>query len=123
MTRGAALGAFGLAPSVVRQFLSAARVPTLTRSTFEPLVGDVFGVDFGGTFERVTLAEVNGLASARSSRDEDRFALVFRTPLGPRRPDGIHVVAHPRIGEAPVYLSAVDRGVKALNYEAVFFGA
>jgi hypothetical protein len=123
ITTGAAFGAIGLAPSALKRLLFAPRGPSLTWSTFEPLVGDVFGVNFGGGFERVVLAQVKGLSSARSAHDEDRFALLFQAPLGPRRPDGIHLLTHPRIGDASVFLSSVDRGAKLLSYEAIFYRA
>jgi hypothetical protein len=123
MTRGAALGALGLVPSVLKRLLLAGPAPRLARSTFEPLVGEVFGVNFGAGLERLVLTQVKALSPGRSAQDEERFALWFRAPMGQRRPDGIRVVQHPRIANTSMFLSSVDRAAKGLSYEAIFYRA
>jgi hypothetical protein len=73
----------------------------------------------GGDDFDVVLAEINDLSpSARG--DENRFALVFRAPVGQAPAQGIRTLRHERTGDTGIFVAPVGRAVGGLNYEAVF---
>jgi hypothetical protein len=91
----------------------------LTRSRFAPLVGTTFRMTGGGDNLDVVLSEIHDLVPVRRSQDEKRFALRFDASRAHRRTEGIRTLHHPQVGNVVLFVSPVDRGVKALHYEAV----
>jgi len=91
----------------------------LTRSTFTPLVGTTLRMTGGGDDFDVVLEEVNDL-SPSAPGDEDRFALVFRAPVGQAPTQGIRTFRHGRTGDTGIFVAPVGRAVGGVNYEAVF---
>jgi hypothetical protein len=97
----------------------AAPVKGLTRSRFAPLVGATFRMTGGGDDLDVVLAEINDLVPLLRAHDERRFALRFDAPRGHRRTEGIRTLHHRQVGNVVMFVSPVDRGAKALHYQAV----
>jgi hypothetical protein len=91
----------------------------LTRSTFTPLLGTTLRMTGGGDDFEVVLEEINDL-SPSAPGDENRFALVFRAPVGQAPTQGIRTFRHERTGDTGIFVAPVGRAVDGLNYEAVF---
>jgi hypothetical protein len=95
----------------------------LTLARFTPYVGSEFEIRTGGAQAvRVTLAE----ATARTPRPADRpglvgesFSLVFAGNGTKAFDHGTQRVVHPALGAFPLYLVAVDRGLRSQHYQAV----
>jgi hypothetical protein len=114
-----AVAMLSAAPVSLAHLPRGARRASLKRSTFTPLLGDAFRMTGGGDDVEVVLAEINNILSSRQTADDDRFALVFRAPVDHARTEGIRTFRHPKIGHVSMFVAPIDRGVKALRYEAV----
>lgn len=68
---------------------------------------------------KVVLSAVNDLVPTLRANDENRFALLLEAPAGHVRSQGVRKLRNARFGEVVLLLVPVDRGVKALRYEAV----
>jgi hypothetical protein len=67
----------------------------------------------------VVLAAVSNLLPVLRKDDPNRFALLFEAPLNHARTEGIRTFHHHAIGPVSLFVSPVDRGVRARHYEAV----
>ena len=98
---------------------------TLTRSTFEPYVGQRFRL-------RSSSAGANGLelfkvralrlgpsTSTQANRDEN-FSLLFRGPLAEPLEQGVHDLEHRRLGEVAIFLVPMLPEADARYYEGIF---
>ena len=91
----------------------------LTRSTFTPLLGTTLRMTGEGDDFDVVLEEINDL-SPSAQGDEDRFALVFRAPVGQAPTQGIRTFGHERTAGTGIFVAPVGGTVGGLTYEAVF---
>jgi hypothetical protein len=114
---GVALGSFLVVPAAWARSSNATVRRTLVRSHFKPLVGAKLRMTGGGNHVTVVLAEVKDLAPAGSSADQ--FALLFKVPRRQRVSEGIRTLHHSAFGQVDLFISPVDRGVKARYFEAV----
>jgi hypothetical protein len=97
----------------------ARKAGALKRSRFTPLVGAQLRMTGGGVDARVVLAEVSDLSPVLRPHDPDRFSLLFRVPRGHHVSPGIRTFHHPHLGRVALFVSPVDRGIKARHFEAV----
>jgi hypothetical protein len=112
----AAIGLLALSPA--RAFAQATG-SRLIRHRFTPLVGESFRMTGGGHNIKVVLTKVGDLTPVLRAHDPNRFALLFRIPDGRQPTPGIRSFRHPAVGTVDLFVSPVDRGAKALHYEAV----
>ncbi len=100
--------------------LSAPAAPRpLTRSAFEPCVGDEFSFDTG-TFEQVRarLERVAPLPGAAAAKSEGQFALQFAVAPAQSLAQASYRVSHPRFGTFVMFVSPNDAEGRIV--EAVF---
>jgi hypothetical protein len=94
----------------------------LEAADFQPEVGSGFSVVSAGhgvQIElRLTAVEVRGHGG---DGGRDPFALHFCGPVEPVLTHDTHLVHHPRLGRAPLFLGPIGRDEDgALRYEAIF---
>ena len=91
----------------------------LTVETFEPIVGDAFGVEAGPGAELVLVLEV---AEAVGDRPGGRqpFRLQFSGPHDPLLPQAIHPLRHADLGALEIFIVAIGQGDEHTTYEAIF---
>jgi hypothetical protein len=106
-------------PLAVIRRAGSARLVSLSRSTFIPLLGKTFRMTGNGTINHVVLDEINDLFPVAQAEDENRFALVFRGPTGAARTDGIKKFHHSNIGAISMFVVPVGMGTKFVHYEAI----
>jgi hypothetical protein len=100
--------------------------PTLVRSTFEPLVGERFGLSSSGSGpgpDGLELFKVRPLRfgpTAAQPGGQDSFSLLFRGPLADSLEQGVYTLEHHRVGELAVFLVPMWPEHDALYYEGVF---
>jgi hypothetical protein len=94
-----------------------AAVASLTRSTFDGLVGSKFRLVDGPDAQSVVLEDVAGLTGARAS--EGRFSLLFRGAKSSAWEQGTYDLQHKAIGKVRLLVVPVDRGVKAHRYQVI----
>jgi hypothetical protein len=118
---GAGAGFAGLliAPSAWARSSAATARKTLVRSHFKPIVGAKLKMTGGGNDVDVVLSEITDLVPRLRPDDPNRFALVFTAPRDHRPTSGIRTLQHDAFGQVALFVSPVDRGVKAHHYEAV----
>jgi hypothetical protein len=68
--------------------------------------------------ELAELVEFPTLTHSRS--DVERFSLYFYGPNDPFLPQGTYRLAHERLGEQDIFLTAVAQEPRGYRYEAVF---
>jgi hypothetical protein len=97
------------------------RIAALRREHLEPLVGDLFRVCHEPDAAPLRLIEVTDLTRAKASpRFRPAFSILF-VDTGPgRRPQRIHLLDHPALGELALMLVPVGPGEGGELYEAVF---
>lgn len=116
---GATLALLGTAPAAWARGAAAASPKSLRRSHFAPLLGAKLRMTGGGVDVDVVLAEVGNLVPVLRKDDPNRFALLFEAPRNHTRTEGIRSFHHDQLGSVALFVSPVDRGVKARHYEAV----
>jgi hypothetical protein len=89
-----------------------------TVATFEPLVGDRFGVGEGSTAVELVLESATAAGEWPGGRDP--FSLVFLGPGEPMLPQAIHVLRHAGLGVLEIFLVPIERGDDGVRYEAIF---
>jgi hypothetical protein len=94
-------------------------VASLTRSSFEPLVGSKFRLIDGSNAQAVVLEDVAGLQPSRPGSSEGRFSLLLRGARSTAWEQGTYVLQHRAIGQARLLVVPVDRGVKAYRYQII----
>jgi len=116
---GAAAWALALAPDAWASSTSASRLSSLTRSHFQPLVGAKLRMTAGGTDVHVVLVGVHDLLPVLRPNDPNRFSLMLDVPRQGLCTAGIKTFHHRHLGRVDLFISPVDRGIKARHYEAV----
>ena len=94
----------------------------LTKSDFEPFLGEAFAVDVEGaeTFE-IELVEAARIGSDSSyTTREEPFAVVYRGPHDPLLQQGMYRLNHEGLGEITLFLVPVGPDDEGMRYEAVF---
>jgi hypothetical protein len=92
---------------------------SLTPADFQPAVGTVFEVHYGGAAPLpIRLTEVVAFGERPGHRQP--FALRFEGPDSPVLAQVTHRLAHPELGELELFLGPVQSGSDAITYEAVF---
>lgn len=95
--------------------------PTLTRSTFIPLVQSSFKmIDARGKTVSVVLSDIGDL-NAASAGSQTRFSLVFDGPTKTAGPQGMYSFRNATLGDFSLFVVPVDRGVVAQHYQAVVY--
>lgn len=116
---GVAAGALVFVPNAWgRSILRGGRGP-LVRSHFKPLVGEKLRMTGGQTDVHVVLTAVHDLLPVLRPNDPNRFSLLFAVPRGHRCAEGTMTFHHRDLGRVDLFVSPVDRGIKARHYEAV----
>ena len=90
----------------------------LTLATFEPLVGDRFGIDDAPAAGELVLGSATAAGEWPGGRDP--FSLVF---LGPREPllaQAIYGLRHAELGLLEIFLVPIARDADGARYEAIF---
>lgn len=90
----------------------------LTLATFEPLVGDRFGVD--GTVAAVELVLESATAAGEWPGGRAPFSLVFRGPVEPLLPQATYALRHAGLGVTEIFLVPFARDADGVRYEAIF---
>jgi len=116
---GVALGALALAPGAWAKSISRSGGGTLRRSHFKPLVGAKLRMTGGDTGVHVMLVGIHDLLPVLRPNDPNRFSLLFAVPRDHRCAEGIMTFHHRDLGRFDLFVSPVDRGLKARHYEAV----
>lgn len=91
----------------------------LTLSTFEPLVGDRFGVDAAPTGTKFVLESATAAAGESPGRRAP-FSLTFLGPGEPLLPQAIYALRHADLGVLEIFLVPIARGAEGVRYEAIF---
>jgi hypothetical protein len=116
---GVALGALVVAPDAWAKTILGNSRGSLRRQHFKPLVGSKLRMTGGQTDVQVVLAGIHDLLPVLQPHDPNRFSLVFAVPRGHRCAAGIMTFHHRDLGHVDLFVSPVDRGIKARHYEAV----
>jgi hypothetical protein len=115
-------GAFALlatSPSAWARRVTRVGRTALQRSHFKPLVGEKLRMTGGGNDVHVVLSEITDLVPKLRADDPDRFALLFTVGRSHHATPGIRTLHHDALGQVALFVSPVDRGIKARHYEAV----
>lgn len=73
----------------------------------------------GGVTVIVVLTKIGNLTPVLREDDPNRFVLLFEAPLNHERTQGIRRLYHDALRPVSLFVSPVDRGVRARHYEAV----
>lgn len=92
----------------------------LELATFEPCVGEVFGVEVGGGSLELTLTEAS--AGPWQPEGEATFAyeLVFRGPADPVLAQATYRMTHATLGLLEIFVVPLSRDPEGTTYQAVF---
>lgn len=90
------------------------------RSTFAPLVGEVFEAVFTDGRLPLTLAEVRVVGGARPGANREPFALTFHGKPTLRLPQHIYRLEHGTLGAMEIFLVQTGADGNASHFEAVF---
>lgn len=93
-------------------------IENLTRSHFEPHVGDTFTIAVDGTNVALVLKEAKPLGTAL--REGGAFSLSFVGPTSPLLPQAIYPLGHGTLGTLEIFVVPVGRDSNGVAYEAVF---
>ncbi len=119
LRNGTVIALLSTAPLSLAEKAEAAPRAQLTRSTFAPLLGRTLRMTSKRSSVKVVLTEINDLLPIGRTSDEDRFSLVFSAPKGEARTQGIKEFRHPQIGTMSMFAAPIDRGTRAVRFEAV----
>jgi hypothetical protein len=93
----------------------------LTLEDFAATVGTAYAADAGpaGTVElRLLSADAAGGPVPGAARAP--FSLVFSGPFEAQLPQATFLLAHPELGELPIFLVPIGSDADGVRYEAVF---
>jgi hypothetical protein len=90
----------------------------LNLATFEPLLGQTFGVEIPSG-SPVTL-QLTAVTRARPVQGFEAFSLLFAGPEAVPLAQGTYAFSHDAIGTHPIFIVPVARDANGLVYEAVF---
>jgi hypothetical protein len=107
------------APAAWARNVVAASRSSLARSRFVPVLGSTFRMTGDGHDVDVVLAQITDLSPVLRAADQDRFALLFDVSVGQPLASGIRTFHNDDVGEVSLFVSPVDRGIKAGHYEAI----
>jgi hypothetical protein len=97
---------------------SPTMIENLTRSHFEPHVGDVFAIATEGADVPLVLNEAKPLGTAL--REGGAFSLSFIGPASSLLPQATYPLRHAVLGEVEIFIVPVGRHKDGVVYEAVF---
>ncbi|MBV9336790.1 MAG: hypothetical protein JO243_12975 [Solirubrobacterales bacterium] len=97
---------------------SECSLASITAEDFRPLVGTRFGVAAGPFASE--LIEVHALDGTAGPGLRSPFSLIFRGPLEPLLPQGIHRLEHGQLGTLDLFLVPIGPDQAGMRYEAVF---
>ena len=90
----------------------------LTRSHFEPHVGDAFTVSAGEADIPLVLKVAKPLGTAL--REGGAFSLSFAGPASPVLPQATYRLSHGALGALELFIVPVGRDQESVFYEAIF---
>jgi hypothetical protein len=91
-------------------------IESLTRSHFEPHIGDVFTITDSSL--SLTLKAMKPLGGAL--REGGAFALNFAGPAAPLLPQSIYPLRHAALGAMDLFIVPIGRDKDSIIYEAIF---
>lgn len=91
----------------------------LTRELFAPLVGDTFTLQAADGYVEAVLEQVEVGQPVPGGAPEP-FSLLWLGPAAPQLQQGMHVVAHPEIEPAEIFLVPVGPHGAGMRYQAIF---
>jgi hypothetical protein len=96
----------------------------MSLDSFVPHVGTRFSVRPDGAWPvRVTLVEAERLPSRSADRPGlagDAFSLIFANDGAKAFDQGTHMLAHPGLGQFPLFLVPVGIGRRGQHYQAIY---
>lgn len=124
LASGASLAGAGLVgvqvPRAAASTLATSRDLALRRSTFLPLLGEVFRIVHEQGSLAVVLRQVSDLQPNVSPGAEDQFSLIFSSGmLGPVLSQGTYPVSHPGRGRISLFVVPVGGLGTAQQYQAI----
>ena len=91
---------------------------TLTRSHFEPHIGDVFTITGSDPSLSLTLKSAKPLGTAL--REGGAFALNFVGPAAPLLQQSIYPLRHAAFGTLDLFIVPIGKDKDGIVYEAIF---
>jgi hypothetical protein len=91
----------------------------VTKETFDPVKGGVFGLRHDGATITLELSAVLG-TRLKGAATREQFSLHFRGPTTPLLPQQIYRLQHQDIGVLDIFLVPIGRDATGMIYEAVF---
>lgn len=92
---------------------------SLSLSLFAPLVGESFTLQAADGFVEAELLSAQPGHPAPGGAPEP-FSLLWRGPQAPQLQQGMHVVAHPAMEPAEIFLVPVGVDADGTQYQAIF---
>jgi hypothetical protein len=100
------------------------KLTTLTKETFDDLVGETFRLELEGGELALEISETRSLLESQELGPEDRkpFSVIFVAPPEPFLPQAIYHLSHPKLNDLPLFLVPLgpEGQGKPFRYEAVF---
>jgi hypothetical protein len=100
--------------------MSMFELEKVSRSTFEPLIGQTFEVVFSDGRLPLTLASVKPLGEARPGATRDPFALTFHGAPALRLPQRMYRLEHATSGGMEIFLVQTGADAATSQFEAIF---
>lgn len=92
----------------------------LELATFQPCVGDTFGVETGGGLLELTLTEATAGQWQPEGKTAFAFELIFTGPREPILPQAIYRMTHPDLGGVEIFIVPLKSEDEGTTYQAVF---
>lgn len=94
----------------------------LTKSVFEPLVGETFDIphpESGEVYTRLTLQSLTDIGRPHPGRSEP-FSLIFHGSREAPLPQGNFVFRHPAIGDQHLFIVPIGEKADIREYQSIF---
>ena len=93
----------------------------LTHDEFSKHVGSKFQIPFSDGNLELTLTEVKAYMPGDNEQSGmERFSIFFDGPADLLLPQQTYLLLHEQMGEFELFLGAISRDAKGIQYEAVF---
>lgn len=93
----------------------------LDLASFQPLVGQTFGVDITGESSlQLTLTEANLGPWQPPEGSPSAFELIFQGPTDPSLPQATYRLTHPELDPLDIFIVPIGKSGKVTTYQAVF---
>ena len=93
----------------------------LDLASFQPLVGQTFGVEITGESSiQLTLTEANLGPWQPPEGSPSAFELMFRGPSDPILPQATYRLTHPELGSLDIFIVPIAHSDERTTYQAVF---